>query len=337
MTHLKEGDLRMTPRIFALLALLLLIPSFTPPLGAGGVEAAVLPAPKETGNCFMWEIEGKDGGGKAWILGSLHFGKPEMYPLDAAIEEAWQSAGILVVEADMNNPEVSRKSLSLMMEKGVYRNGGSLPESLGPERTAKLDAFLKTMNSSVENMRLVRPWQVSLALSIRFVMKNGWDIKLGLESILACRALKEGLKVTPLETPERHVEAFAGASDEAQMKNIMEIVESPGNCTAELDFMMKYWIAGDAGALDSILKEMERRNPEYIEHILHERSLEMAAKIKDMLSEDNPPFVLIGAGHLVGERGVIELLRKEGFKVRQVGKKGAPPKDGGQQGQLPPR
>ena len=89
----------------------------------------------------------------------------------------------------------------------------------------------------------------------------------------------------------------------------------------ELDKLVNAWRAGDEKGIESIMtksaKEDKRLAPVY-EKLVIERNKKMASKIEDYLKEKETYFVIVGAGHLVGSQGMIELLKSKGFVVEQL-------------------
>jgi len=89
----------------------------------------------------------------------------------------------------------------------------------------------------------------------------------------------------------------------------------------ELDKLVKAWTAGDGEGIELIMtqsiKEDKRLIPIY-ERLVLERNRKMVSKIEEYLKEKETIFVIVGAGHLVGSQGIIELLKGRGFLPEQL-------------------
>ena len=89
----------------------------------------------------------------------------------------------------------------------------------------------------------------------------------------------------------------------------------------QIDEIVKLWKAGDADGMDeAMIGESLREEPRVapiLEKILFERNVTMTEKIKEHLSAGRSCFVVVGAAHFVGDRGIVRLLEKEGYRVRQ--------------------
>ncbi len=88
-----------------------------------------------------------------------------------------------------------------------------------------------------------------------------------------------------------------------------------------MDAFLQAWVSGDAKEVEKILTrsvaEDSRLNTIY-EVIIYNRNKTMASRIEDFLKIRETHFVIVGAGHLVGERGIIEILKKKGYQVDQM-------------------
>ncbi|MBU1743115.1 MAG: TraB/GumN family protein, partial [Proteobacteria bacterium] len=91
------------------------------------------------------------------------------------------------------------------------------------------------------------------------------------------------------------------------------------------------WQRGDATAIERLMLKADKKmkdprvGPVY-KRIIDQRNKDMAAAAKKYLSLNRTVFMAVGAMHLVGPKGLVILLRKQGFKVVQVGAQGRPPR-----------
>ena len=88
-----------------------------------------------------------------------------------------------------------------------------------------------------------------------------------------------------------------------------------------MDKLTQAWISGDAQGLESIMTRgvvEDRRMSSVYEKLVLERNRNMASKIEEFLRNKETYFVVVGAAHLVGNHGIIEILKGKGFKVEQL-------------------
>ncbi len=82
--------------------------------------------------------------------------------------------------------------------------------------------------------------------------------------------------------------------------------------------MMKAWRTGDAEALDKLLNEASRETPAIFKRLLSDRTQRWAPQVEEWARGDKSVLVVVGAGHLVGKEGLVNLLRNKGLKVTQL-------------------
>ncbi|MGZ3534062.1 MAG: TraB/GumN family protein, partial [Thermodesulfobacteriota bacterium] len=89
----------------------------------------------------------------------------------------------------------------------------------------------------------------------------------------------------------------------------------------ELDKMIRAWTSGDTKAMEAFMTRSvseDKRLSSIYEKLVYERNKEMAMKIKNFLKAKETYFIIVGAGHLVGNEGIIELLKRDGYRVEQL-------------------
>ena len=88
----------------------------------------------------------------------------------------------------------------------------------------------------------------------------------------------------------------------------------------EVDTALRAWTTGDAKGMESIMGSLQedRGMSSMYEKLIYERNRNMAAKIEGYLETKETYFVVVGAGHVVGEKGIVEILRRKGYHVAQL-------------------
>lgn len=269
---------------------------------------------------FLWEVRGETGG-SAYLLGSIHVRRSELPALDPAIEDAYESAAALVVEVNMQ--EVSQQDLAQAVAAvGMLPEGQTLRERLAPRTYELLDAELARMHMPLLYVNRLQPWLAAITVLLQQLKTLGYDPEHGIDRYFLDRA--GGRKpIVALESADFQLRLFAGFPAAVQELLLLDALRGPAELRRQMEAMTGAWERGDAGALEQAaflpLKENPALSPLY-ERLFFQRNRAMAAAIERRLAdpEGRPSFVVVGAGHLVGERGIVELLRKKGHSVRQV-------------------
>ncbi len=298
----------------------LLSAPFLAPLRAAETKEPVF---KDSGNCLMWEASSDSC--RFRLLGSLHMGKEEPLLFDSAIADAWASSKALAVEVDILNPELSGAMVKAIDGKVFLPGDEKLSSLLEKDKAEKLDLFLKKrLRSSLANVEKLRPWNLYVMLTMASCVKAGWKEDFGIDRHFLKAARRDNLRLVELETPEIQIGALAGAPDSEMAALLMELAADPDEAAKQVESLVRCWRTGDADALSFYLGEVERISPKFVESAFYARNRGMSEGIKALAKGSDDFIVVIGAMHLVGERSVVELLRKEGFKLVQVPRRGAP-------------
>jgi len=86
---------------------------------------------------------------------------------------------------------------------------------------------------------------------------------------------------------------------------------------SEFGELLKAWHTGDSEKLEKMLNEAMEEAPVIYKRLLTDRNRRWLTKIEELAHGKDNAIVIVGAGHLVGINGVVELLKKKGYKVAQ--------------------
>lgn len=271
---------------------------------------------KVKGKHFLWTVKSKSA--TVYLLGSVHVGKKDLYPLPDVIENAFKKADVLVLEVPLDQ-QTQIEAGTKMLAIARYTGGDSLDKSLPKAVKAKLDAHLKKRNVPVAALNQFKPWMVSLILTLQELDKDGFKPQYGIDQHFFKRA--DGKKpVVGLETVDDQVNMFKNMNAASQVTMLEQTLSEINGVGAMMAKTFKAWKTGDADKLDALmLKPM--RKPKYkavYNAMFTDRNRKMVKKIGEFLKSDKTYFVVVGSGHLVGEGGIVDLLRKQKLTVEQL-------------------
>ena len=270
---------------------------------------------------ILWKVS--SNAGAVYLLGSLHLATRDMYPLDERIEQAFRDSDNLVVEVDSLSANQAQHQ-AIAMERGLYTDGSTLSDHLSPEALLSVQAFVQEKQLPMALFQPLRPWTLAATLQVLEMQRLGFDSKLGLERHFLRLASQQGKTVHELESAEFQLETLAGMPADLQELFLVSTVEAQADLPERMDRMFEAWRTGDTADLeDELLGEYQAR-PEMFplyKRIVIDRNARMAERIVDMLEGGGTWFVIAGAAHMLGEHGLVELLRQHshGFAVVQVG------------------
>ncbi len=264
---------------------------------------------------FLWRVQSKTS--TVYLLGSLHVFKREYYPLPPRIENAFEQSSQLAVEANVN--EVSTKDLQKMMEIGLYPGNDTIEKHLSSETYDLMKGQIEKFGLPVLAFGKHKPWLVALTLLSLEIQKLGFDPSQGIDQHFLSKATGKK-KIVELESFDYQMTLFSEFSEKEQELFLLYTLKDLELLEQELDQLVQAWRSGDANRMEAImtkgLKEDSRLSPIY-EILIYDRNKKMASKVEEFLGTKETSFVIVGAGHLVGARGVVELLKAKGYLVEQ--------------------
>lgn len=256
-----------------------------------------------------------------YLFGTVHVGTRALYPLSPQVEQAFAASRALALEA---NP-LDQQEAAAAMAYAMYKPPDDLSKHISPKLFERVKEASPRIGLPVEYARMMKPHMLAMTLAMMEIQRLGYDTGLGLDVHFAQRAQQSGLPIRELESmPEqmRLFDAFPADLQEGMLEMVLETVED-GSVGPEMDALLGAWAAGDENGLQAtILRETAGLPPAVAQElqaaIYDRRNEAMAAQVAGYLAGNEPVFVAVGAGHLTGDRGIPELLKRRGFSVRRL-------------------
>ena len=278
-------------------------------VGIGSALAAPVP--------LLWKAEGKAG--TVYMLGSFHLLTPEDYPLHPQVELAYSEAGRVVFEVDpaeMTAPE----TMASIQALAKFDDGRTLRSVIPEETAAKLQAFMGGSEAAMASSDAFKPWFMGMNLAVGAMTAAGLNPSLGLDQHFMQRAAADGKPVSGLETVLEQLGALDNSPLEEQAQMLDEALGPPAEMRKKLMELLDIWRSGDDTRLvDMINGEMIDKTPQMYVLLNRDRNLKWLPQVSAMLdSGEGTHLVIVGAMHLIGEDGLVQMLRAQGIDVQRV-------------------
>ena len=264
----------------------------------------------------IWKIEGKNN--SVYLFGSIHVAKPSMYPLGENVESAFERSDILVVEVD--EAQVDQvKIQQLMMSKGFFTGTETIADHVNADTLKLLQKLLKETGVPYVTVARMKPGIIALTLTVAKIVKMGYSPELGIDRYFMQRA-RGKKQIQQLETTEQQMNLLLSFSDDdLLLKQTLVSLDKMEDMVTEL---MKSWKNGDTKHMVKLmLTDQVEEFPEFdkiLKHLIDDRNVTMAVKIQQMLNDNKNYFVVVGAGHLIGDKGIVTILKKNGLPVSRL-------------------
>lgn len=292
-----------------------------------GVAAPVTAAEKPTASvssaaansqnrALFWQLN--RGPARLYLLGSIHFGRPEMYPLPAPIMQAFAAADALVVEINMTAVDPLQVA-QLFAASGMYPPGESLRQHLDEVSWQRLVRAMAKLGAPEQLVAMQKPWLAALTLESLSIKQAGYDEALGIDLYFLNQAVGKK-KIIELETAAKQAELLAGLSEAAQLAMLRDSLRVMDDSTEYYQRMLSAWSKGDGPALEKMMDESfgaSASDKEVETVLMSARNKSMTESLERLAKQGGTYFVVLGAGHFVGNDGVVERLKQKGFSVQQ--------------------
>jgi uncharacterized protein YbaP (TraB family) len=301
----------------ALRAAALALATLSPSLASGQAAPAPAPAAPEVktvdADPALWVVRNK--GTTIYLFGTIHVLKPGLSWFDDGVKKAFDSSDELVLE--MVQPDTATMQ-NLMLNKGYSLTGPTLTERL-PEvdRPLYLNA-VASLGIPPTALDRAQPWAAAINLSLLPLLKLGYAVNVAPENVLTTAATNEKKQIEGLETPEQQIGYLAGLSEQTQIKFLESTFKDMPKTAEMMDTMVSAWSKGDSAKLAQYMNDGLDDSPELAKALLFDRNARWAQWIKARLDKPGTVFIAVGAGHLAGDKSVIDQLKALKIKAKRV-------------------
>ena len=274
-----------------------------------------LPRARAQGKSFLWKVSSEQN--SIYILGSIHFLRKDNYPLQKVIEDAYEQSRKLVLEIDLASPSAA-KVQQLMLAKGVFLDGTTLQQCVSKETYDLVEKRAKELGVDIQAMGSMKPWVVALTMAAMKLRQLGFDQRFGIDHYFAERAKQQGKVVQGLEMPEFQVGLLDQFSRRDQESMLLQTLKEMDLLEDGVGGIINAWKVGDVAAMEKLMLASMRNYPEIQQKLLTDRNRQWLPALEQLLSSSDSVLVIVGAAHLVGTKGVLELLKQRGYRVEQL-------------------
>ncbi len=265
---------------------------------------------------FLWKAVGEKG--TLYLLGSLHLGTQSLYPLPQAVMDAFSASDVVVVEVDLRDD--SEKELTDALKgRGHYADKGNLEEHVKPVTWNKTVEMAKKLGINEEVLRPLKPWLAALILAAESQKQAGFSADFGVDHTFIKES--QGKKpVMEMENLEEQVQMLEALPDLEQEQMLLQTLRDLGRAADLYKNITDAWKHGDAEAMDLVVRQgfgSGQTSDKLFKDFYSDPNERMVNRLKEMAGDGRTYFVVVGAGHLGGENGMLKLLVDKGFKITQ--------------------
>ena len=308
----------------SLLAVLVSVLVIVPVIFTGCEKKEVENYPKN--EVAMWEVTSDDSDATLYLMGTIHVAKADTFPLREKITEAFNSSDYLAVEANINEFEKDVSAQIELAEKCMYTDGSKIYDHISQETYDKAKALLEEQNIYNELFDLYVPYMWSSLIDNALIMETNFSPENGIDHTLIELADEYDKEVLEVESMDFQTDMLLGFSDELYDIMLRQSLDNADTYSDDIDELYETWHNGDTKKLlemsndetKDLTDEEKQLYDDYNKIILTDRNIGMADKAEQYLSEDKNVFFAVGFMHMVGDDGIVQLLKDRGYTVTRV-------------------
>ena len=263
-------------------------------------------------NTLLWRITGKDLAKPSYLFGTMHMLCAEDIQLSDSLKSAISKADKVYLELDMDNLFEMMGAMSHM----AMRNDTTLADLLSESDYKKVKDYFKE-HSSLIPFSMIETYKPLLAASTIMEQSIKCEHIVAMEELIMKEAKQNDKEIKGLETMNYQLSIFDSIPYKLQAKQLLDIIEN-GNKDddKEMEDLTNAYRNQQLTKMEDLTRK-DKTMMGFSDILLYNRNANWANKLKSLLPKSSL-VIAVGAGHLPGEKGVINLLRKAGYKVEPV-------------------
>lgn len=269
---------------------------------------------------FLFEV--RKGTQTSMLFGTIHVGRPEFYPLPASRLSRLTTFDALVLEADITD---TARAVDATQKFAMYAAGeDGLDKRLSPELLKRVDAVLARNQLDRAPMMRMKPWMLGTVLTLFEAAQAGYVPGLAAEAYVIRMAKSGNKPILEFEGIEKQFSLFENASWATQLAYLDDALKAVESNAArrEINRIVQAWETADRPALERLLGEMRTQTSAgarfTVDTILLGRHDAMVRRIETLMEDGRNYLFAVGALHLVGPRGLVEMLKARGYTVTEL-------------------
>lgn len=264
---------------------------------------------QENNNSLLWKIEGDDIK-TSYVFGTFHVLPKKDFEFKDKVKQAFSKTEAVVLELDMDDPNMQGE----FMKHSMLTDGQELKSFMDDDEYVYLDTFFKDkMGFGMAQLNTLKPFTLS---SMAMISKFGKDAA-SYEATILTMAAEAKKEVKGLETVEFQMSLFDKQSYEEQIDDIIKLLKDEEKEGLTFDDMVALYKTEDIDALYNFMNTYFEQDDEIIKLLLSDRNENWIDKM-EAYAKAQSTFFAVGAGHLPGKKGVINLLKEAGFTVTPI-------------------
>jgi uncharacterized protein YbaP (TraB family) len=252
-----------------------------------------------------------------YLAGSIHMLPADDAALPAGFTRAYADSTKLVMELDLAKFD-PMEAMTWMMDHGTLPAGTTLRGLLGEQRYGRVSGAAASLGMPMAGLDSLAPWVVGIEITDAAYEHEGFDPDQGVEEQLLRLAQSDHKPTAGLETLPEELGSLSSLSSADQIRMLDQTVDELKDLKSEMREVTGAWRSGDRAHLAALLSSEYGAFPSLYKPLVTDRNQRWLPQVEQLLNGKDNAFVVVGALHLVGDGGLLELLRRKGYTITQL-------------------
>jgi len=268
-------------------------------------------AVQKNDNTLLWEVSGNGLQKPSFLFGTFHLLCRQDIHFSDQLKKALNYSNEIYMEMDMDDPATMLGGMLYMNMRGDT----TLAELYTAKEYARLkNYFSDTLKMPLTLLQKAKPYFLVALLYPRMM---NCPSPAGVEEELVKLAKEDKKEIQGLETIQFQASVFDSIPYQWQAKELLKNIDSFSVNKEEFKTMLDYYKNQKMDSIKKMLGKSEFGSDKYDDLLLNDRNKKWVKKLNTIMKNESV-FVAVGAGHLVGDKGLISLLRKQGYTVEPL-------------------
>lgn len=301
---------RRVSAFFQLLTSILLLVSLNNQSIAAPQATFVSPTPEQYDKGLLWKITSHRGT-VSYLFGTIHVEDPAIINLPSPVTKALFSSKSVTLEI-LPDAQAQASALAAML----YKDGRTLQQALGNSLYQRTVAALTKNGLPEQIIANMKPWAAMMILSVPKAKTGQF-----LDKTLYDKATARGMRTYALETQDEQLSVFNDMSEQDQIKMLERTLNDLAILPTLFKQLKQAWLDRDLIKLQAISEQQAPKDDpissRFMNKLVNQRNQIMADRMQTRLKEGRA-FIAVGALHLPGDHGLLNLLSQRGYSVQRV-------------------
>jgi len=264
---------------------------------------------------FVWKIQ--KGDSSIYLGGTIHLLRSSDYPLPQEFEKAYKLSDTLVFETNIGTLATAEFQQSMLTQM-FYLDGSKLQDHLSEKASKALRTYAQKNNFNLDLIQHMKATMVAITLSQQELTKLG-ATQNGVDSYFYQRSVQDQKQTEYFETIEEQFNIIFSLDQENESGFLLYTLESLDEMKRVYTSFIKLWKKGKERQLTKLfIDDLKNQTPKLYSNLLVKRNQAWFPRIQNYFQTKEIEFVLVGAAHLLGEDGLLQMLRDNGYKVTKL-------------------